>query len=58
MITGTGDLTADYPAAMAFNKSGVVTYVVYNFDASPRRVTFSNGQVVDAAPLGFTWVTN
>ena len=56
--TGRGALTADYPAALAFEKDGITSYVVYNFDAEARRVTFSDGQLVDAAGSGFTVVTN
>lgn len=58
MITGTGALTADYPAALAFDNNGVTSYVVYNFSGQARVVSFSDGQVVNAAPLGFTVVTN
>ena len=58
MITGTGALTADYPAAMAFDNNGVTTYVVYNFGAELLPVTFSDGQVVNAAPYGFTVISN
>ncbi len=57
MITGTGDLTADYPAALAFDNNGITSYVVYNFGTAPRTVTYSDGQIVNAAP-GFTVVTN
>ena len=56
--TGTGALTADYPAALAFEDAGVTTYVVYNFGAEARSVRFSDGQVVDAAPRAFTLVTD
>src|SRR5690606_19763741 len=31
LATGTGALTADHPAALAFDKGAVRTYVVYNF---------------------------
>ena len=55
--TGTGALTADYPAALAFDNNGVMTYVVYNFGAQALRVTYSDGQIVDAAPSGFTLMT-
>ncbi len=58
LITGTGALTADYPAALAFDKDGVTTYVVYNFTGQALTVSFSDGQVVDAAPGGFTVTTN
>jgi endoglucanase Acf2 len=58
MITGTGSLTSDYPAALAFDNNGVTSYVVYNFSGQARDVSFSDGQVVNAAPYGFTIVTN
>jgi endoglucanase Acf2 len=58
MVTGTGTLTADYPAALAFDNNGVTSYVVYNFGGQARTVTFSDGQVVNAAPGEFTITTN
>ena len=57
LITGTGELTADHPAAVAFDKDGVITYVVYNFSDQAQTVIYSDGQIVDAAPNGFTVVT-
>ena len=58
MITGTGALTADYPAAIAFDNNGVTSYVVYNFSGQPLTVSFSDGQIVNAAPNGFTVTTD
>jgi len=58
LMTGTGALTSDYPAALAFDKNGVVSYVVYNFSDQELTVTYSDGQVVSAAPYGFTVTTN
>ena len=54
LATGTGDLTADYPGALAFDKAGVRTYVVYNLSSQAKVVTFSDGRVVNAAANGFT----
>lgn len=54
MTMGTGELTADYPAAMAFNNEGVMTYVVYNYQATEITVRFSDGTEVTAAPGSFT----
>ena len=51
--TGTGELTADYPAAMAFERNGVTSYVVYNFSDEAITVTFSDGAVVEAAANAF-----
>jgi endoglucanase Acf2 len=58
MVSGTGALTADYPAALAFDNNGVTSYVVYNFGGQALTVTYSDGQIVNAAPLQFTIVTN
>jgi endo-1,3(4)-beta-glucanase len=58
LLTGTGSLTADYPAALAFDRNGVVTYVVYNFSGQERVVRYSDGHTVNAAPRGFTVSTN
>ena len=52
--TGTGALTADYPAAMAFEtEAGLRSYVVYNYGDDTISVTFSDGTVVEAEPNGF-----
>jgi endoglucanase Acf2/chitodextrinase len=47
VASGTDALTADYPAAVAFNKDGVVTYLAYNLGPSTRRVRFSDGMAVN-----------
>jgi hypothetical protein len=44
--SGSADLTADYPAALVFEKNGQLTYVAYNFDDDPRLVTFSDGMAI------------
>ncbi|HSG60605.1 MAG TPA: glycosyl hydrolase [Pseudomonadales bacterium] len=54
ITSGKGDVTADYPAAMVFDKAGVKSYVVYNFGDTARTVTFSDGVSVTAAPQDFT----
>jgi endoglucanase Acf2 len=53
MAMGTGTLTADYPAAVAFENEGVMTYVVYNYDSVQRTVRFSDGTEVVAEPNAF-----
>jgi endo-1,3(4)-beta-glucanase len=58
LITGTGALTANHPAALAFENNGVITYVVYNFSDQAQAVTYSDGTVVNAVSNGFTVVTN
>ena len=47
--TGTGELTANYPGAVAFEKDGATNPVVYNFSNQVRTVTLSNGKTY-AAP--------
>ena len=54
LAMGTGELTSDHPAAVAFDKDGQRTYVVYNFTDQATTVTYSDGHTVNAAPLGFT----
>jgi len=56
--TGTDALTADYPAALAFDNNGVTSYVVYNFSGQALTVTYSDGFVVNAETFGFTVSTN
>jgi len=52
--TGTGRLTADYPAAMAFKTDvGTMNYVAYNFDDTVKTVTFSDGTVFEVPPNSF-----
>jgi hypothetical protein len=58
VVTGSGALTADYPAALAFDNNGITTYVVYNFTSQAMLVSFSDGQIVNAGPSGFTIVKN
>ncbi len=52
--TGTGALTADHPAAVAFEKEGKTTYITYNYGSAAKEITFSDGTKVNAAPGGFT----
>lgn len=56
LATGTGELTADYPAAMAFVNGSVTTYVIYNFSDQPIDVTYSNGEKITASGQNFTVV--
>jgi hypothetical protein len=58
LLTGTGALTADYPAALAFENNGLTTYLVYNFTGQLLEVNYSDGQRVEAKPSGFTVITN
>lgn len=56
---GTGELTANYPGAMAFlKKNGVTTYIVYNYTNESKAVTFSDGIEMNAAPSEFTIINN
>ena len=45
--------TADYSAAMVFDKAGKKSYAIYNYGAEPLKVTFSDGKKVDA-PKGLS----
>lgn len=58
LATGTGSLTSDHPAALAFEKDGVTNYVVYNFTDQQLVVSYSDGQTVTAAPNAFTLMSN
>lgn len=58
MHMGTGELTADYPAAVAFEKDGAISYVVYNYSDTNLTVNYSDGTQVNASPNGFTVVKN
>jgi endoglucanase Acf2 len=41
---GTGSLTSNHPAAVAFKKNGVTTYVAYNYENNPITVSYSDGK--------------
>ena len=52
--TGTGELTSNNPAALAFDKNGTRSYVVYNFTSQPETIVYSDGKSFTAAPHAFT----
>ena len=54
VISGTGDVTADDPAAMVFEKDGSRSYLVYNFGNDAKTVNFSDGVSFEAAASVFT----
>ena len=58
LATGTGEITANHPAAIAFDKNGTKSYVVYNFTDQTIPVAFKQGNTVihtmNATPFGFT----
>ena len=56
--TGTGELTSNNPAALAFDKNGMRSYVVYNFTSQPETIVYSDGKSFTAAPNGFTTVSS
>ena len=58
LMTGTGELTSNNPAALAFDKNGVRTYVVYNFTSESQAITYSDGMSLTAAPNGFTMASS
>ncbi len=53
VASGSGEYMSDYPAAAAFEKNGVITYLAYNMDNSVRHVTFSDGMAINVAPNSF-----
>lgn len=48
--SGRGDLTADYPAALAFESGEQTLYLAFNFGTDERTVTFSDGVRLRVAP--------
>lgn len=52
--TGTGELTANHPAAVAFENGTKKTYIVYNYDSAEKAVTFSDGTTLTAPPFDFS----
>ncbi|RYY77243.1 MAG: glucan 1,3-beta-glucanase [Gammaproteobacteria bacterium] len=53
LATGTGALTANSPAAVAFDKSGVKTYLAYNFGCTTQYVSFSDGMKLAVPAYSF-----
>lgn len=53
LATGTGALTANSPAAVAFDKAGVKTYLAYNFGCTAQYVTFSDGMKLAVPAYSF-----
>jgi endoglucanase Acf2 len=47
-------VTADHPFTNVFLKEGKKTYAAYNHGDQPRKVTFSDGQILIAAPKSLT----
>lgn len=53
LATGTGALTANHPAAVAFNKNGILTYIAYNFGCSAINVAYSDGTSFPVPAKGY-----
>lgn len=53
LATGTGALTANHPAAVAFNKNGVLSYIAYNFGCSAINVAYSDGTSFSVPAKGY-----
>ncbi len=53
LATGTGALTANHPAAVAFNKGGILTYIAYNFGCSAINVAYSDGTSFSVPAKGY-----
>ena len=58
LATGIGENAVNHPAAIAFDKNGVKSYVLSNFTDQTIPVTFKQGNTVihtmNATPFGFT----
>ena len=55
LATGTGALTANHPAAVAFNKNGSLTYIAYNFGCSTLNVAYSDGTSFSVPAKGYAF---
>lgn len=55
LATGTGALTANHPAAVAFNKNGSLTYIAYNFGCSAINVAYSDGTSFSVPAKGYAF---
>lgn len=55
LATGTGALTANYPAAVAFNKNGSMSYIAYNFGCSAITVNYSDGTSFSVPAKGYSF---
>lgn len=58
LATGTGALTASSPAAVAFDKGEVRTYIAYNFGSTSTQVRFSDGMALTVPAVGYRIKTN
>jgi chitodextrinase len=56
--SGQGDITADYPSALVFDKNGLLTYVAYNYSNQQRLVSYSDGMALCVAPNSFAQKTS
>lgn len=55
LATGTGALTANHPAAVAFNKAGTMSYIAYNFGCSAITVSYSDGTSFSVPAKGYSF---
>ena len=55
LATGTGALTANHPAAVAFNKNGTLSYIAYNFGCSAINVGYSDGTTLNVPARGYAF---
>ena len=51
--TGTGSLTVNHPAAMAFKKGEKINYLAYNFSDTEILVSYSDGKNMTVPPNSF-----
>ena len=53
LYSGRGNVTANDPGTLVFNKNGLKTYLAYNFSTEPKQISFSDGTVLDVAGNAF-----
>ncbi|GGX65971.1 glycosyl hydrolase [Saccharospirillum salsuginis] len=53
LVSGKGEVTADHPAALVFEKNGQLTYLAYNYSNTPILVSFSDGMAIAVQPNSF-----
>lgn len=49
----SGNVTANDPAALVFDKNGAKTYLSYNYGSTSKQVAFSDGTTLSVAPNSF-----
>lgn len=53
LYSGKGNVTANDPATLVFNKNGLKTYLAYNFGTTAKQISFSDGTTLSVAANSF-----